>query len=132
MRFASVLACIVLLTLVLAGPAGASPAPLADGAPPADQRSAGRQRSAGGPLAPGRHVPGRERAHQRRQARAGLHRHVRDDHGDRLGNPDPGRCLERPPTGRRLSANRVLAIAQALPKMRAVRAKYRAPTTAPT
>jgi len=29
-----------------------------------------------------------------------------------------------PPAGRRLSANRVLAIAQALPKMRAVRAKY--------
>jgi hypothetical protein len=39
-------------------------------------------------------------------------------------NPVPVTNSDVPPAGRRLSANRVLAIAQALPKMRAVRAKY--------
>jgi hypothetical protein len=38
--------------------------------------------------------------------------------------PIPVPASNTPPTGRRLSANRVLAIAGALPKMRAVRAKY--------
>jgi len=39
-------------------------------------------------------------------------------------SPVPVPNSDVPPPGRRLSANRVLAIAQALPKMRAVRAKY--------
>jgi hypothetical protein len=39
-------------------------------------------------------------------------------------NPVPVPASEIPPAGRRLSADRVLAIAQALPKMKAVRAKY--------
>ena len=38
--------------------------------------------------------------------------------------PIPVIASNVPPAGRRLSANRVLAIAEALPKMRAVRAKY--------
>jgi hypothetical protein len=38
--------------------------------------------------------------------------------------PVPVAASDVPPAGRRLSANRVLAIAQALPRMRAVRAKY--------
>ena len=39
-------------------------------------------------------------------------------------NPVPVSDSEIPPAGRRLSADQVLAIAQALPKMKAVRAKY--------
>ncbi|MGA8364999.1 MAG: hypothetical protein WB709_10825 [Solirubrobacteraceae bacterium] len=39
-------------------------------------------------------------------------------------NPVPVANSDTPPAGRRLSANQVLAIAQALPKMRAVRAGY--------
>ena len=39
-------------------------------------------------------------------------------------SPVPVPNSSTPPAGRRLSANRVLAIAQALPKMKAVRAKY--------
>ncbi len=39
-------------------------------------------------------------------------------------SPVPVPNSEVPPAGRRLSANRVLAIAESLPKMRAVRAKY--------
>jgi hypothetical protein len=39
-------------------------------------------------------------------------------------SPVPVAGSDIPPTGRRLSANQVLAIAQALPKMKAVRAKY--------
>jgi hypothetical protein len=39
-------------------------------------------------------------------------------------SPVPVAGSDVPPAGRRLSANQVLAIAQALPKMRAVRAKY--------
>jgi hypothetical protein len=39
--------------------------------------------------------------------------------------PIPVPASNTPPSGRRLSANQVLAIANALPKMRAVRAKYR-------
>jgi hypothetical protein len=39
-------------------------------------------------------------------------------------SPVPVPDSDIPPAGRRLSANRVLAIAQTLPKMRAVRAKY--------
>jgi hypothetical protein len=41
------------------------------------------------------------------------------------GSPIPVPASSVPPAGRRLSANRVLAIAAALPKMKAVRAKYR-------
>src|SRR5438132_9739114 len=41
------------------------------------------------------------------------------------GTPIPVPPSENPPAGRRLSANQVLAIAAALPKMKAVRAKYR-------
>jgi hypothetical protein len=40
------------------------------------------------------------------------------------GSPIPVPASDVPPSGRRLSANQVLAIAEALPKMRAVRAKY--------
>ncbi|HWW90220.1 MAG TPA: glycosyltransferase 87 family protein [Solirubrobacteraceae bacterium] len=40
-------------------------------------------------------------------------------------NPIPVPLSDTPPAGRRLSANKVLAIASALPKMRAERAKYR-------
>jgi hypothetical protein len=40
-------------------------------------------------------------------------------------SPVPVPASDIPPAGRRLSANRVLAIAGALPKMRAVRAEYR-------
>ncbi len=39
--------------------------------------------------------------------------------------PVPVEASDTPPVGRRLSANRVLQIADALPKMRAVRARYR-------
>ncbi|HEY4897795.1 MAG TPA: glycosyltransferase 87 family protein [Solirubrobacteraceae bacterium] len=39
--------------------------------------------------------------------------------------PIPVAASDTPPAGRRLSANRVLAIAAALPKMRAVRAEYK-------
>ncbi len=39
--------------------------------------------------------------------------------------PVPVAPSNQPPVGRRLSANRVIAIASALPKMRTVRAKYR-------
>ena len=41
------------------------------------------------------------------------------------GAPIPVPASNVPPAGRRLSANQVLAIADTLPKMRAVRAKYR-------
>ena len=50
-------------------------------------------------------------------------------------NPDapvPVPASNKPPAGRRLSANGVLAIAGALPKMKAVRAKYRGSFGAPT
>jgi hypothetical protein len=41
------------------------------------------------------------------------------------GTPIPVPASDTPPAGRKLSANRVLAIAAALPKMKALRAKYR-------
>src|SRR5437868_6445587 len=41
------------------------------------------------------------------------------------GAPIPVPASDTPPAGRRLSANRVLAIAAGLPKMKALRAKYR-------
>jgi len=41
------------------------------------------------------------------------------------GAPIPVPASDTPPAGRRLSANHVLALAGALPKMKAVRAKYR-------
>ncbi len=120
MRLTSLLACNLLLALVLAGPAGASPAPFAGSSPPpASAPLAGRSPLAATlPDATARTsaatpVPGSNATSATTTAPAVLSE-----------TPIPVAASNVPPAGRRLSANRVLAIAQALPKMRAVRAKY--------
>ena len=76
----------------------------------------------------GRHGhPGRapRRLHLRADAARPAARRRADPLHHHLRSADPGAALRRAAAGRRLSADQVLAIAGALPKMRAVRAEYR-------
>src|SRR5438445_7699090 len=51
--------------------------------------------------------------------------HASSGQSTSAGAPIPVPASDTPPAGRRLSPNQVLAVAAALPKMKAVRARYR-------
>ncbi len=123
----SALAGVVMLTLVFASVSVASAAdiaPLESITPANPHTSANPAATLGGAAAPVRSPAARSGG----TASAGrVTTTITSTTTAQASNPEtpiPVPPSEVPPAGRRLSADRVLAIAQALPKMRAVRAKY--------